>query len=472
MDELGQAPSGQLFRRVAEAHLAVRRRIVALGLAMVPAGACVGDGAVKVADQHHVAGPVGQVAQGGAGMPPHPDGDAVLPDEHQDPRGHGQHGRAAGDDQCEPGRRGARQPVDDDGERGDTRRERGDDGGHAAAGARARVRCRAIRIGRRGLGGRNCVGSRGGSAGRGLCGGAGSRFLPAVVPPDREEEARGQFARPWRHAQQERGGDERELLQDALVAGDPRANAQRVRAGDCEQGQVRQQRAPPGDGKHRQQRPEDGKVREWVQQVEQEGPRAASGVVVLRPERHDPAHDQQRDGGDIPIRQARQSPPRGAPASPSAASGRGDARTMMPTAVAPSASSGATSASESAPDDPRDPASASCMVSPAAQNRAAAASHRYPLATAGRCRPAPAHSATAAPAAARVARTVTVGPPRGSGATRAPSEAARWLERVPGRVIATRVPSLGGLSGYLVLSLTLRTRDHASVEEERPLGDK
>ena len=148
----------------------------------------------------------------------------------------------------------------------------------------------------------------------------------------------------------------------------------------------------------------------------------------------------------------------------------------MPTAVAPSASSGATSASDSgAPDDPSEPARASCMDGPTPQNRAAAASHRYPLATAEPCRPAPTHSATAAPAAARVAktaRTVTVGPSRGSGATRAPSEAAGWLARCPGKVMATRVPSLGGLSGYLVLPLTLRTRDHASVEEGRPLGDK
>jgi len=85
---------------------------------------------------------------------------------------------------------------------------------------------------------------------------------------------------------------------------------------------------------------------------------------------------------------------------------------MMPVAAAASASSGATSASDSgAADELNGPASTVSMISPASQNKAAALSHRYPLATGPLCRVAPTHKLTTAPAIASMPRTLTVGSP-------------------------------------------------------------
>ena len=85
---------------------------------------------------------------------------------------------------------------------------------------------------------------------------------------------------------------------------------------------------------------------------------------------------------------------------------------MTPVAADASASSGATSASESgSPVELIGPARTWVTISPANQNRAAPPSQRYPRATVPVYRVAPAHKATTAPAAASMARTLTAGPP-------------------------------------------------------------
>ena len=96
MDEVEQPPAGQRRGRVA---VVLDRR------ARVP------DHAVQVADQDDVAGPVGQVAQAPAGLPPDAEHGQVLPHQHEDPRGQHEHPGAACHDQRDPGRRRAGQAV-------------------------------------------------------------------------------------------------------------------------------------------------------------------------------------------------------------------------------------------------------------------------------------------------------------------------------------------------------------------------
>ena len=113
VDEIEQPPTGQRPGRVA---VVLDRR------ARVP------DRAVQIADQHDVAGPVGEIPQAPAGLPPYPEDVPVLPDEHDDPRGQHEHPGAARHDQRDPGGRRRGQAVRDHHQGGRGRDQHGDDG--------------------------------------------------------------------------------------------------------------------------------------------------------------------------------------------------------------------------------------------------------------------------------------------------------------------------------------------------------
>ena len=242
VDEIEQPPADQRPRRVA---VVLDRR------ARVP------DRAVQIADQHHVAGPVGQIPQAPAGFPPDPEDIPVLPDEHEDPRGQHQHPGATRHDQRDPGGRRPGQAVRDHHQGGHARGQHGDDGRRRRAGVR-----------------------------------------------------RVQLAAVTRHgasAQQQRRDHRHQLRRDAEVAaGYPLAHGQGVADGDGEHGQVGQRDPPPRARDHGQQRAEHGQVGQRVDQGEQEGARPLARPVELAAEQRDPADHQQGDGHDVAVREPRQ----------------------------------------------------------------------------------------------------------------------------------------------------------------------
>ena len=240
MDEVEQPPAGQRRGRVA---VVLDRR------ARVP------DHAVQVADQDDVAGPVGQVAQAPAGLPPDAEHGQVLPHQHEDPRGQHEHPGAARHDQRDPGRRRAGQAVG-------YHHHGGHGGGqHRDDGRRRRTR-------------------------------------RAAGPTGPEPFGHP----PRRRAEQQRRDHREQLARDAQVSAQhPLTHGQRVADGDGEQGQVGQRDPPPGGGDHGQQRAEHGQVGQRVDEREQERARPFAGPVELGAEQRGPADHQQGDGHHVAI---------------------------------------------------------------------------------------------------------------------------------------------------------------------------
>ena len=239
MDEVGQLAAVQVGRAVAV--VADRR-------------AGVTDDPVQVADQHHVAGPAGQVAQALAGFPPDRQQQPVLIDQHEDPDSQDQDARAARHDQRRSGRRGPGQAVADHDHGGDDRGQRGDDGG-------------------------------------------GGRTRGPAGPPHLGDRPRGQ-------AEQDGGQHGHQLGGDARVPAEgPLPDGQRIPDRNGQQGQVGQQDPPPGRGDQGKQGAQDGQVGQHLDQGKQEGARPVTGPVELRAEQGDPADHQQGDRHDVAVGQ-------------------------------------------------------------------------------------------------------------------------------------------------------------------------